>query len=52
MTQHEINMLIRPYLLRQQAKKDKEMYAFIMAALLFSLFAIAFALTLAFALNS
>lgn len=51
MTNHEINTLIRPYLQRQQAKKEKNMYAFIMGALLFCIFATAFALTLAFALN-
>lgn len=51
MTQHEINSLIRPYLKRQQAKKEKEMYPFILAALVFSLVAAAFALTLSFALN-
>jgi hypothetical protein len=51
MTNHEMNTLLRPYLLRQQAKKEKNMYAFIMGALLFCIFAAAFALTLAFALN-
>lgn len=52
MTQHEINSLIRPYLKRQQAKKEKEMYPFILAALFLCILAAAFCLTLAFVLNS
>lgn len=51
MTTKEINTLIRPYILRQQVKKEKDMYLLIMGALLFCIIAAAFALTLAFALN-
>ena len=52
MTTDELNLLVRPYLMRQQAKREIEMNFFILSILTLALLATAFGLTLAFVLNS
>lgn len=52
MTTDELNLLVRPYLMRQQARREMEWSYSILAALLFCILATAFGLTLAFVLNS
>jgi hypothetical protein len=52
MTTQELDILIRPYLMRQQAKREIEWSYTILAALFFCILATAFGLTLAFVLNS
>jgi len=51
MNPQELNTLLRPYILRQQARKDKEQNYLILAALWLCILATALALTLSFALN-
>lgn len=52
MTTEEVNTLVRPYLLRQQAHEQAEWSYSILALLLLCILAAAFGLTLAFVLNS
>jgi hypothetical protein len=52
MTTDELNILVRPYLMRQQTRREMEWSYSILAALLFCILATAFGLTLAFVLNS
>jgi len=51
MNPQELNTLLRPYILRQQARKDRERAFLIASALVLALLTAAFALTFAFALN-
>jgi hypothetical protein len=52
MTTQELDTLVRPYLLRQQTKREIEWSYSILALLFFCILATAFGLTLAFVLNS
>ena len=51
MNPQDLNTLLRPYILRQQAKAEKQQNYLILAALWLCILATAFALTLSFALN-
>jgi hypothetical protein len=52
MTQHEINSLIRPYLKRKQADRDRNLAMTILAAMIVTLFLLSFTLIVGFILNS
>jgi len=52
MTSNEINILIRPYLLKQKARRDRQNHYLILSGLLLCIMATAFALILAFVLHN
>ena len=51
MNPQELDTLLRPYILRQQARKNRQQEFLIGAGLILALITAAFALTLSFALN-